>query len=792
MRVASLRWMPVLLVLAAFTVLRGLAPTAGADDDFTTMRSVVDRPIEEARTTLTAEGLLVATVDVAGAPAGTVASQQPAADARIPRGSVVILEVRVASEVAPAPKVVGLSAAEASNAFGSLYVLRFVAGSPTPTQPGLVVAQDPAMGAPLALHGVLTLTLARDPSKPATAVVPDASGLSPADAAQALAASGLFPRLAHVALPGTPADLVIGQMPLPGTEVPVGTAVDVVVTAEPPAGSGGAPALVPVPNLVGLSESSARAALEEARLNAKIEWVDGAPEQAFLVVSQEPAAEESLAVGAEVLLRLVRYATPQPVTPLPSTQVSMPSLLGMSQAQAEDLLASLDLVPNPSFLANASVPPLRVFAQQLSPGSLVPVGTQVAFRVSMPPPPPTSVPVPQLYGKSKGQALSLAALAGFSLNVVDVVTNAYQPHRVFTQSIAPYSLVPVGTLLTVKIARPPSGPAQAVVPDLSNRTKFQALSALATAGLASDPVEVLTLAHTPYRVFAQVPAAGLTVPAGTVIHFQLAKPPPNAVTVPPVVGLGKGQAIALVSNAGLVPQTLELVAPGKPVGQVYEQFPIAGTQRLPGSVVQLKVAKAITVPVPPLFGLTIGQATAALGGSLVGNALIVDAPLKPPGKVFAQSPAAGALVAPGSVVTYQVAKLAGPVVVVGVYVGLPRAQAVLAVQQAGLVPDVVEVSRVIGPYGIVVEQSPGVGPPVPQGTHVVLKVYVPVPPAVQVPNLIWLTPLQAKQALENRGLVSNGIKAPWPLKPPGRVYAQSATVNSYVAPGTTISWRWNP
>ena len=351
----------------------------------------------------------------------------------------------------------------------------------------------------------------------------------------------------------------------------------------------------------------------------------------------------------------------------------------------------------------------------------------------------------------------------------------------------------MGTLLTVKIARPPSGPAQAVVPDLSSRTKFQALSALGAAGLASDPVEVLTLAHPPYRVFAQVPAAGLTVPAGTVVHFQLAKPPPNAVTVPPVVGLGKGQAIAAVSNAGLVPQTLELVAPGKPVGLVFEQYPLAGTQRLPGSVVQLKVAKAITVPVPPLFGLTIGQATAALGGSLLGNPLIVDAPLKPPGKVFTQSPAAGALVAPGHGRDVPGGQAQRPDGRRGHLRGTP-ARAGDARRPAGGSRCRTSSRSGASPArtGSSSSSPRASGPPVPQGTHVVLKVYVPAPAAVQVPNLIGLTPIQAKQTLEARGLVSNGIKAPWLFKPPGRVYAQSATVGSYVAPGTTISWRWNP
>jgi hypothetical protein len=168
-----------------------------------------------------------------------------------------------------------------------------------------------------------------------------------------------------------------------------------------------------------------------------------------------------------VKVEIVKYAPPEPVAPdAPPTKVSCPELVGLTQGQAEALLASLGLVGNPILEATNDVPPLRVFAQQVIPGTMLDVGTQIAFRIAKPLPPPTVTPVPNFFNRTKGDTLVLAAQAGLSISIVEVVTPSHPPHRVYSQNVPAFSNVPMGTVVTVKLSRPPAGPALVVVPEL--------------------------------------------------------------------------------------------------------------------------------------------------------------------------------------------------------------------------------------------------------------------------------------------------------------------------------------
>lgn len=597
----------VLVVAAALAF--GGAPAGAAPGDLVAVPDVAGKSIEEAGPALTGAGFLVATYDVEGVPTGSVAGQAPPAGALLPRGSVVLLEVRVkASDPTPAPKATGLSTADASTAFGSLYDLVFQPVPGAPADQGKVVAQAPAMGAPLPLRGRLTLSFVPDPNLPATVPVPDATRMPPADAIQAIAGAGLHARVSRVVMPGTPPDVVVAMMPLPGTEVPRYATVDLVVTAPGDGGGDVPPQPVVVPNVVAMTEAAARAALGAVGLDPQVEWVDGDPSRAFLVAAQEPAAGTNVPPDAPVRLQIVRYVPPQPAEPPPPAKVSVPELVGLSQAQAEALLGSLGLVGNPIHQAMGSVPPLQVFAQQLVPGTLVDVGTAVAFRVAQPPPPPAPTPVPNFFGATKGEALLYAAQSGLSLSIVEVVTASHPPHRIYSQSVPAYLVVPLGTHVVLKLARPPAGPPLVEVPDLSGRTVLQANAMLAAVSLAGSAIEVVTMAHPPFKVYAQDVAPGTKVPVGSTVTFKVAKPPIAWKAVPSLVGKTKAQALALLAAAGFAPDVTEQFALGKPVGLVYAQDPAPGAFRPPGTTVSFKVAKPLLVVVPAVVLPTHGAA----------------------------------------------------------------------------------------------------------------------------------------------------------------------------------------
>lgn len=783
-----------LAALLALLVVSFAGPrVARADDELNEVPDVAGKSLADAQAALTGAGFVVATVEVDGVPEDTVAAQAPAATSLLPRTATVVIDVRKKGTPGTAPKVTGMTTVEASNGFGSLYDLEFQPVPGGAADRGRVVGQTPTMGAPLALRGRLTLSFVPDPALPPTSSVPTVTHLPPADAIQAVANAGLHARVAKISLPGVPEGLIVSQVPTAGTEMPRYGTVVVVISAPSEAPSGGVgAAVVAVPNLLGLTEGAARAAVEGAGLDLEVAWVDGPPADAFLVRTQSPEANASAETGSAVKVEIVKYAPPEPVAPeTPPTQVSCPELVGLTQAQAEALLASLGLVGNPILEATNDVPPLRVFAQQIIPGTMLDVGTQLAFRVAKPLPPPVATPVPNFFNRTKGDALVLAAQAGLSISIVEVVTPSHPPHRVYSQNIAAFSNVPLGTVVTVKLARPPAGPALVPVPELDGLFAAQAMAKLASVGLAGNAIEVATNNHPPFKVYSQAPAAGVPWPVGGTVSFKVAKPVIVQKVVPPLLGLTKAQATAAVVAAGLQPSAVEVFALGKPVGKVFEQSHAPGTPLPPGAVVGFKVSKPLLVAVPPVLGKTTAQAIAILqGAGLLADVKIVPAFGKPPGIVFDQNPAAGASVAPNTTVTIKVPPGFGPQVLVPDLTNFTKAAAIAALNAKGLQSTIVEVVALQPSWGKVVSQTPVGGQMVAAGANIILRIgkgFVG-PVNVMVPNVVGFTQAAAKAALEGKGFVVD-VDLVASLQPAGKVFDQSPNVGIFRPAGSTVQIR---
>jgi serine/threonine-protein kinase len=283
------------------------------------------------------------------------------------------------------------------------------------------------------------------------------------------------------------------------------------------------------------------------------------------------------------------------------------------------------------------------------------VGTVITFRVAKPPPPPAPVPVPDFYLKTKAQAIALAALAGLLIDVDHVLNPAKPEHRVYAQSIAAGTVVPIGTTISVRIAKHPPGPVTTNVPNLIGKTAAQATALLAAASLTGDKHEVSTNAHPPFKVYVQNPLAGANVPVGTTVHYTVAKPVLVVnVAVPNLIGMNKVQAHAAILAVDLAPDIDVAPAPGKPPGKVWQQLPAAGALVPKGTTVKANVASAALVAVPNLIGLTPAQANAALAVKGLGSDGQIQFQIfKPPGRVYSQNKVAGAMVAPATVVKWK-------------------------------------------------------------------------------------------------------------------------------------------
>jgi len=216
--------------------------------------------VAQARTMLRSVGLreTETTVTTPHQPAGTVVSQAPNPGSHVAKGSQVLLTIAAAATT-----------------------------STTTTTPTTVTTPT---------------TTAAPPPQPTTATVPDLSGQSEAQAAQALGKAGILISVAFV--PSTdPLGTVESQARHPGTTVPYHSHVQVNVSTGP----GTKPSEL-VPNVVGKTLTQALAAINAAHLRLLyLKFPVTTRAQAGKVVQQSPIGGNHAPQNAQVVVYLAAY-----------------------------------------------------------------------------------------------------------------------------------------------------------------------------------------------------------------------------------------------------------------------------------------------------------------------------------------------------------------------------------------------------------------------------------------------------------------------------------------------------
>jgi beta-lactam-binding protein with PASTA domain len=277
----------------------------------------------------------------------------------------------------------------------------------------------------------------------------------------------------------------------------------------------------------------------------------------------------------------------------------------------------------------------------------------------------------------------------------------------------------------------------AVMPSLVGLPRAGADDLLATAGLTR-------VTRSPGDALADAPVLEQEPPPGTLLGFGDPvevvyddPPPPDQVTVPPLVGLRLAEARAVLQASDLV------LLPSRDHGRVIDQDPSAGTTVPPGSIVtvDLSTASAATTSVVPNL---LGRSRAAARADVRR----VDLRLDPTGRgtvVVGQRPAAGTEVPRRSTVTVELAAE----IVVPDLVGIDVDDARAAVLHAGLVlaPDRDD--------GRVRSQRPVAGTTVLLGTAVVVSLRPePAPPGAGR----WLLGAGLLAALAAAGAGLQGVR----------------------------------
>ena len=283
----------------------GASVTPGSSVDITvstgpenvTVPDVVGLTQATAEAAITGAGLSVGSVTTQpsdSVPAGNVIAQNPAGGASVTPGSSVDITVSTGPEDVTVPDVVGLTQATAEAAItGAGLSVGSVTTQPSDSVPaGNVITQNPAGGASVTPGSSVDITVSTGPEN---VTVPDVVGLTQATAEAAIVGTGLSVGAINTDNSDTvPAGSVISQNPGGGASVAPGSAVDLVVSL--------GPALVNVPDVVGLTQETAAEAIEEgAGLLIGLvtfENSDNVPDGD--VISQNPDAGTPVAPGSSV------------------------------------------------------------------------------------------------------------------------------------------------------------------------------------------------------------------------------------------------------------------------------------------------------------------------------------------------------------------------------------------------------------------------------------------------------------------------------------------------------------
>ncbi|GAA0962746.1 PASTA domain-containing protein [Actinocorallia libanotica] len=302
---------------------------------------------------------------------GLVLATDPPAGRLLDQGGRVLLTIAKAPPPAKVklPDLAGKPVEEAEAALRKLDLK--VSRTPQETRehpPGLVLSSTPNAGSTVTAGSTVSLAVSLEPDQ---VLVPDVTGLTPAEASAVLRRADLGMLRTTRETSDVPEGRVAASTPAAGRPVDPGSRVTVHVARAP---------RVQVPSVRGLGwEEAARqlstAGLEPVRHPVPSDLAEGT------VLGTDPGAGAQVAPGSRVTVDVAR---PVPVT--------VPDLTGLGAQRARAVLRHRNLVgqANGEDCAGCTVK-----GQSPAAGTAVPKGTTVTFTLAAPPPSPKPEPKPE-------------------------------------------------------------------------------------------------------------------------------------------------------------------------------------------------------------------------------------------------------------------------------------------------------------------------------------------------------------------------------------------------------------
>jgi beta-lactam-binding protein with PASTA domain/tRNA A-37 threonylcarbamoyl transferase component Bud32 len=237
---------------------------------------------------------------------------------------------------------------------------------------------------------------------------------------------------------------------------------------------------VAVPGVVGLRELNAKAKIQEAGLEPKVQRAASTEVDKGIVIDQSPDGGTRIQKGDQVTIIVS--------TGVPKTTV--PEVVGMDYADAVDALNEVNLEARKREVFSKK-PDGQVVAQNPPSGEVVNEGTTVILRVSKGKQVAT---VPDVLDQTESSARSELQAAGFEVQTVQAPSDSTPEGFVSAQSPDPGTEAPKGSTVTITVS---TGPSSAAVPNVVGEQKEAAQDDLKNAGFkvkvenvqVSDPLQ---------------------------------------------------------------------------------------------------------------------------------------------------------------------------------------------------------------------------------------------------------------------------------------------------------------
>ena len=254
-----------------------------------------------------------------------------------------------------------------------------------------------------------------------------------------------------------------------------------------------------VPNVVGMTKDDAERVIKDAGFAVGTETEEASETVgAGAVISQSVKAKSEAKAGSSIGITVSKGSDK------PAKRVSVPSLIGMTQTQAEDVLASLKLVSkaeDPVYSEDAK--PGTIFKQSVAAGTEVEEGSTVSFTAALG---KDFAIVPRVIGLDRDGAFDALKKASFNVDIIEAYSGNVAAGKVMYQNPSEGVQCVSGTAPTEQVA----------VPNVVTLTLEQAQGVLESAGLACK-----FAGEEEGMVVEQSIAAGTKVDRGSTVTVKL-------------------------------------------------------------------------------------------------------------------------------------------------------------------------------------------------------------------------------------------------------------------------------